>query len=189
MYILNVQQLYDVNAMIFCYISCTTLKSIIFHLVSDLSTGSNMFRTHLQPARHRLDALPCVENWNNVKMPGSCLFQFIKCWWFWSVDPLCGPTAQKYITWSTIGTRESHSLCPPRPIHRPGMCLTLCTPCIFLTSNYISNVLLLQYQECCVGTCTTVYFGIPGAETYRILYVVYDFLVVLCVFVGYCNYL
>jgi len=72
--------------------------------------------------------------------------------------------------------------------------LTLCIPCIILTNNHIFNVLLLQYQECCVGNCTTVYFGIPedgilALKHAGILYVVYDFLVVLCAFVRYCNYL
>ena len=74
------------------------------------------------------------------------------------------------------------------------MCLTLCTPCIIPASNYIFNVLLLQYQECCVGICRTVYFGIPEDGVLAMkhtgnLHAAYDFLVVLCAFVSYCNYL
>jgi hypothetical protein len=50
-----------------------------------------------------------------------------------------------------------------------------------------------EFEDCCVGNCKTLCFGFPegGAlAVKRMNFVCYvSFLVVLCAFVGYCNYL
>ena len=158
MYIHNVKRLCDVNGMIYFYNSCATSESLDFHSVSDsVSAQASACFTHI------CNPQDTDSNLSLTKTSGT----MVKC-----LELVCyiSPSVHGYerqtsclaqLRKSAIGTRGRHSVCPPRPIHRSGMCLTLCTPCIILRSNCIFNVLLLQCQERYVGTCMSVYLGFP----------------------------